>query len=144
MASVSVVINSSEIAALAKSQPVIAVMRRTAEQVRTAAVRRCPVDTGDLRSSIAVEAQFDGSMLVGSRLKYALFVHEGHGIIVPVRAKVLRWPNVNNRYTQTGGNRRFSGGATASYIYARKVGPVKGRPFLRDAAVEVLGPARVR
>lgn len=143
MAQVRVVWNSQEIGRLAESVPVIAIVRKTAENVRTAAVRRCPVDTGDLRGSIAVEMT-GNTARVGSRLRYAIFVHNGHGDIYPRRASILRWPNTNNRYKQTGGNRRYSGGKTASYIYARHVRPVAGRPFLLDAAKEVLGPANVR
>lgn len=147
MASAHVAVSSAEVARLASSDAALRILRRTAEDVRTAAVRRCPVDTGDLRASLAVEMVVGGARpvaRVGSRLAYALYVHEGHGVIVPRRSFFLRWPNVNNRYVQTGGNRRYSGGKTASYIYARRVGPVKGRPFLREGAADVLGPQNVR
>lgn len=144
MASAHIVLNSAEIARLATSTPVTIIVRQTAEQIRTASVRRCPVDTGDLRASIAVEMMGNGRARVGSRLRYAIFVHEGHGDIYPVRKTILRWPNTNNRYRQTGGNRRYSGGATASYVFARHVRPVKGRPFLVQGAQDVLGPANVR
>jgi hypothetical protein len=73
---------------------------------------------------------------VGTNVDYALYVHEGTGVevgkgyIVPVRARVLRWPAKNN----TGkGPRRYKAGATANYVYAKRSRGVMPRPFLRNA-----------
>jgi hypothetical protein len=90
--------------------------------------------TGTLAGSIVVEMfSQPGGMLgvrIGSRLKYAIFVHEGHGVIVPVRARVLRWPAIS----ATGRpRRRYQGGQTARYVFAKRVGPYPGRPFLAEA-----------
>jgi len=78
--------------------------------------------------------------VIGTNLEYGLFVHEGTGIygprrapIRPKRARWLRWPVKNNAYRLTGGNRRYQGGATARYAFAKKVKGVPPRPFLRQA-----------
>jgi hypothetical protein len=73
---------------------------------------------------------------VGTNVDYALYVHEGTGVeagrgyIVPVRARVLRWPAKNN---SGAGRRRYKAGATANYVYSKRSRGVKARPFLRDA-----------
>lgn len=104
----------------------------------------CPVDEGTLRASIeAVPMRGpDGLPMVqvGSRLKYAIYVHEGTGIygprgtpIRPVRASILRWPAKNNSGS---GRRRYRGGQTETWVYARQSSGSPARPFLRDALPE--------
>lgn len=112
-------------------------------RVRNAAVRLAPRDTGALAGSITMEVVSgpEGPVVrVGSNLPYARFVHDGTGIygprgvpIRPVRARMLAWPVVNNRYRQTGGSRRYKGGRTQRYAFAKQVRGVPPRPFLRDA-----------
>lgn len=115
-------------------------MRRGNAVVREAK-RLAPKDTGTLSRSIIAEMHVDRGLpvvYVGSSLPYALFVHEGTGIysktnpgyITPRRASVLRWPKTNNSGI---GRRRYRGGATAAYAYAKRVKGQPGRPFLRDA-----------
>jgi hypothetical protein len=119
--------------------PVWSDIQRRTNRVLNQARRNAPVDEGRLRASLAMEMRSqDGSPVgrVGSNLDYALYVHEGTGIeagrgyIVPVRGRVLRWPAKNN---SGAGARRYKGGATAAYVYAKRSRGVKARPFLRDA-----------
>jgi hypothetical protein len=58
------------------------VMRLT-RQIRNKAVLYCPVDTGNLRSSIVTAVQQDGMQvvgIVGTPVDYAVPVHEGYVI----------------------------------------------------------------
>lgn len=99
--------------------PVMADLRRRAERVRADAVRRCPVDTGNLRASISIDFVVEGSApvaRVGTTVRYARWVHDGRGPIVPVRARMLAWQRPRG-----------------TWHFARRVGPMRGRPFLRDA-----------
>lgn len=121
---------------------------RASNAVRNKARDLAPVNQGGLRGSIAVEMRDEGMPVgyVGSNLKYAVYVHEGTGIyakrnpkmIVPVRKRVLRWAGVNNSGS---GRRRYKGGSTAGYVFSTKSRGVRGRPFLRQALVAVLGKA---
>lgn len=123
------------------------------QQVKNAARAFAPVDQGGLRASIDYEIRREsggaGSTVssgpagyVGSGLKYAVYVHEGTGIyakknpkpITPKTKPFLAWPIKNNK-----GFRRFKGGKTANYAYAKKVKGVPGRPFLVKAVRYVFG-----
>lgn len=139
-ANVKVVWDRSEVQALLTS-PTGAVagdLLRRGNNVRNAALQNmrsmgvgAKVGTGTLARSIVVELTTSGGIMavrVGSRLPYALYVHEGHGVIRPVRARVLRWPA-----TGGGSPRRYKGGKTARYVFARQVRAVAGKPFLREA-----------
>lgn len=121
------------------SGPAAADLLRRGNNVRNRALQNMrsmgigqKVGTGHLAQSLVVELVTSGSQLavrIGSRLKYAIYVHEGHGVIVPRNAKALRWPAVSNG----GSPRRYKGGKTAGYVFAKRVRPVAGRPFLREA-----------
>ena len=137
----SVKIDQSALKALMASPqgPVWIDIQRRTNRVMNQARRNAPVDEGRLRASIAMEMRSqNGSPVgrVGTNVEYALYVHEGTGVeagrgyIVPVRARVLRWPAKNN---SGAGNRRYRGGATGNYVYAKRSRGVKARPFLRDA-----------
>ncbi|BBY78868.1 hypothetical protein H7I53_17900 [Mycolicibacterium pulveris] len=98
--------------------------RRTATLGRV----RVPVDTGRLGRSIGEgPTRFTGPRTVtGSthaRTEYAAAVHEGRRarVIRPVRAKALRF--------QVGGRTVFA--------QVVRQGPMKGRPFLRNAGMAV-------
>lgn len=121
--------------------PVWADIQMRGNRVLRQARRLAPVDQGTLKQSLTMEMRTVKGLpvaVVGSSLKYALYVHEGTGLyskkgrkyIRPVRAKVLRWPVKNNSGT---GNRRYSAGRTAGYVYAKKSRGFPGRPFLVDA-----------
>lgn len=133
--------NEGAIVALLK-QPGGAVVRdlmRRGNAVLRQARMNAPVDQGNLRGSLTAELVYiggDPAVRVGSNLSYAVYVHEGTGIygkgapIRPKSGKFLRWPAKN----QSGrGARRYRGGKTIQYVFAREVKGMKGRPFLRDA-----------
>lgn len=52
-------------------------MLKTGIKVQRLAKTRCPVDTGRLRASINVDLKPDNKVVVGTKVQYALFVHEG-------------------------------------------------------------------
>jgi len=122
------------------SGPIGSDLRRRGQRVLNAARRNCPVDEGRLRASLTmVIERVPGGLVarIGSNLKYARYVHDGTGIygprarpITPRNGRWLRWPVKNNSGV---GRRRYAGGATAAFMYARSVRGMRGRPFLRDA-----------
>lgn len=123
-------------------------LRKKANQVLNAARRNAPVDQGALRASLTVEFTSGpgGAPIarIGSNLPYAIFVHEGTGLygptgsrIRPKTSRVMVWPRKNNSGV---GARRYSGGKTAAYVFARSTRGMKGRPFLLDALNSVVGP----
>lgn len=100
-------------------------MQRIGSTTATVARLKAPVDTGRLRQSIQTDMISRPPRLtarVSAPVNYAVFVHEGHGLILPRRARILSW-------VQRGGRR----------VFARRVRPVAGRPFLTDAVREVTG-----
>jgi hypothetical protein len=133
--------NGSEIQTLLRSPSggVMLDLQRRANNILNAARIACPVDQGALRGSLHSEpVTIDGNpgYRIGSPLEYAIYVHEGTGVygkgapITPKSKTILRWPAKN----QSGeGNRRYEGGETAGYIFARSVQGMPGRPFLKDA-----------
>lgn len=126
--------------------PVWNELHRTGRQVLQRARVLCPVDQGQLRASLLMEMDTENGQpvaRVGTNVTYALFVHEGTGIygprrtpIRPVRARFLRWPIKNNTGS---GRRRYRGGATERYAYAKQVKGSPPRPFLRKALEAVTG-----
>jgi len=101
--------------------------------------------TGDLRRTIEATVAIERGIPVGTiaaNKEYAIYVHEGTGIygpknevIRPKQAKALQWPVIN-----TGkGRRRYKGGKTQAYNYAKFVKGQKGVPFLKMALERVLG-----
>lgn len=114
-------------------------LMRRGQRVQNAARRLCPVDEGRLRASISTEIRGSGQRLevrIGTNLKYGIYVEKGTGIYAgrgPIKAKgggLLRWPNKGG--TSSGG-RRYSGGKTASHVYARSVKGQRAQPFLEPA-----------
>ena len=91
------------------------------------AVSTCPVDKGRLRSAHTWEVRVDERGLVGVigvKVPYAKAVHDGTGIygprgtpIRPVRARVLV----------------FKPKGSATFVFARQVRGMRGRPWLRNA-----------
>jgi phage gpG-like protein len=112
-----------------------------ANRVLNAARRLVPVDEGRLRASLTVQyaTTTDGKPVarIGSNLPYAIFVHEGTGLygprqsrIYPKNGKFMVWPMKNNSGV---GTRRYSGGKTATHVFARSTKGMKGTPFLLNA-----------
>ncbi|OBC03372.1 hypothetical protein A5784_14160 [Mycobacterium sp. 852013-50091_SCH5140682] len=103
--------------------------RRVANQARA----DVPVDTGHLGQSIGEgQVRFTGPRTVAGSVhalaKYAAPVHEGRRarVIVPRRAQALRF-QIGNRI-----------------VFAKRVvqGPMKGRPFLRNAGLRIASRER--
>lgn len=127
--------------------PVWNELHRVGRQVLQRARVNTPVGTsGNLRASLTLEMDTENGepvARVGTNVKYALWVHEGTGEFgprkTPIRPrtkKYLRWPKINN----TGqGRRRYKGGQTAEYVYAKKVRGMPPRRFLTDALEAVTG-----
>lgn len=148
-----VVLRPQELQALLSSPqgPVFNEIRRRGNLVLNNAVRLVPVDEGRLKGSLTLEMSVEDGLpiaRVGSNLDYAIYVHEGTGLwsktrpgpIRPVNAKILRWPGKNN----TGkGRRRYKGGATANYVYARQSAGSPPRPFLTEALKAAGGIRRI-
>jgi HK97 gp10 family phage protein len=70
---------------------------QTGVDVQNEARRRCPVDTGRLRSSIVHRVESDArstAVTVGTNVKYAEAVENGTAphVIVPTNKKALYWP----------------------------------------------------
>lgn len=120
-------------------------------EVRNQARRRAPVDDGRLRSSIDYAITRRGnrvSVVVGSPLPYARYVHEGTGIygphgtpIVPVTAKALKFEVRGIRPGRRGPTRTPKGKGTI--VFAKSVKGMEGTPYLADALQAVL-PTKTR
>ena len=93
-------------------------MDRSVLAVEASAKRVVPVKTGNLRRSITHEVRATGGGMVGkvgTNVPYAERVEKGRGPVVATRAKVLRF-EINGQV-----------------IYRKRVGPAKGKPYLRPA-----------
>lgn len=135
MATFQVVINGSKLAEVERRAGEVD-LRRRGNRVLNAARRNVDVDTGRLRASLHMEiiqTPKGPVARIGSNLGYAMVRERGSGIyagkgpIRPRNASVLRWPATNNSGQ---GNRRYSGGKTSGYIFAREVKGQKGSRFL--------------
>lgn len=146
MANASVRVDQKQVRALllGPSGAVTLDLLKRGQRVQNKAMQLCPKDSSKLAGSIAYEVRGSGESMavrVGTNIEYAIWVHEGTGIyagkgyIYPRKGRYLRWPNTNNAYRTTGGNRRYKGGKTASFVFAKKVKGIKGRPFLKDALI---------
>ena len=141
MANVVIKLNPAELRTLLAGPdgPVVADLHRRANRVLNRARQLVPVDQGTLKASLHVQPlTVNGmpAMRIGSSLHYARYVHDGTGIYVgrgriyPRTARFLRWPAKN----QSGqGRRRYKGGSTQRYIYARSIKGMKGTPYLLNA-----------
>lgn len=82
-----------------KIQAVKDTVNESALNVQKGAKRRCPVDTGRLRSSITIQPYNGGfTMQVGTNVKYAPSVEFGTGprVIRAKRKKALYWPGASH------------------------------------------------
>jgi hypothetical protein len=99
-------------------------MYRRGQYVRSRALQLVGANTGRLRTSIFVDLVPHNGVIaarVGSIVAYAMWHHEGHGIIRPVRAKVLV----------------FS--IQGHWVFTKRVGPVEGTEYLRQALTAARG-----
>lgn len=130
---ISIRLNNREIDRLLKGDtgPVAKRLLRIGYKIEKGAKRRCPVDTGRLRSSIHTEESNTSSgaplVRVGTNVEYAIYIHDGTGVlgprgvpITPVSSSVLVW-------TDKKGNT----------VFAKSVRGMKPRPFLKNALDDV-------
>lgn len=106
--------------------------RRTVRQVRAEIVRRCPVDTGRLRSSWRTRHfSLSGTRLVStvySDVNYVNYVIRGRGPVVPVRRQFLRFR-----------------GRTGDWVFAKRVRGVPPNDFVQNGLMAGAGSThRVR
>lgn len=109
--------------------PVALDLTRKALRVQSGARRRCPVDTGRLRSSIRWTIERDAKGLyaeVGTEVEYAASVHNGH------KAFVISVPA--GAYAANRNTGFIVQGPTDLHIPA-----TQGKPFLRDALQDITG-----
>jgi phage gpG-like protein len=98
-------------------------MLRRGLRVYTQAKILCPVDTGRLRSSITLQVKTD-RIVIGTNVRYGLWVHEGTGIYGPRGARI--YP-VSGRYLV------FTPKGETRPVFARSVRGMPARPFLKKA-----------
>lgn len=104
-----------------------------------------PAKTGHLRRSVTFVVHVIGDTIVGvvgTNVQYGLWVNSGtglygpeHRLIVPVRAKALRFPEPGNPgFRLSGQQRQGKAGAGARWVYARSVKGIKPRKFFEKGA----------
>jgi hypothetical protein len=126
---VTVVLNDSEIRAVAQREAGKLVIATTVKILNRAKIL-CPVDTGNLRSSLQMKITRSGDLVAGAvftNVEYAKFVHAG------TRAHMIR-PR------RPGGVLAFpSPPRSRSIVFARSVRHpgTRARPFLAQAIEEV-------
>ncbi|MFE5789541.1 HK97 gp10 family phage protein [Rhodococcus erythropolis] len=131
------------------TQAAVRRMDTIGRQVVNHARSNCPVDSGQLRSSITHHVTVVGRsarLRVGSPLERARYIHEGTGIygpkktpIVPVSAKALKFPTPKFFGPLRPGASRSPGG----FVFAKSVKGIPPNPFLTDALKTVLGTTNV-
>lgn len=113
------------------------VYRRT-KKVEAEAKRLAPVDTGRLRSSITSEVRIYGRVIygrVGTRVRYARYVHNGTGIYGPRHAWIVPKKGKFLVFKPKGSVRRRNarGQFQSDKIFARRVRGTKPTYFLSRA-----------
>lgn len=126
MARVRIDINQAAVNGLVTNpqSPVYRHMVRVGATCSAVAKVNAPVDTGRLRQAIDFEMIPRPPVLIArilATVNYAAVVHQGHGVILPRRAKALHWRSRGRD------------------VFAARVGPVAGRPFLIGAVRTVTG-----
>lgn len=102
-------------------------MLKKAKQVERRAKRLVPVNHGLLRASITARVVYRGSLpigQVGTKVKYAIYVHEGTGIYGPRGTPIT--PKKSPFLV-------FKPKGSKNYIRVKSVKGMKATPFLRDA-----------
>lgn len=104
--------------------PVAKDLLRRGYRVESRAKQLCPVDQGQLRASISTQLEVErGSLqvVVGSSLKYAIFVHEGTRPHWPPKGALAGWARRHGMASEFPVRRAIARRGT------------RPRPFLRDA-----------
>lgn len=125
--------------------PVYQYVEAKAEAVAATARRLAQSASGTLRSSIAQTMYISGMNVfaqVGSRLPYAIFIHEGTGIYGPRHAMIYPLRGRYLVFTPSGSSGAWgqaSAGQNAApaggKVFARAVRGVPSNPFLYNALV---------
>lgn len=118
------VVNEAELNRLihSRSGPVGTFVDKFGKSVERRAKAKAPKDRGDLRKSIKVEPSSSPSglsLVVRASDHASLVIHQGHGVIRPVRAKHLRFQPKDLR--------------PRGYVITDRVRAVGGYPFLTSA-----------
>lgn len=121
-------INQAEVNRLLHSRtgPVGAHVEKFGRSTARIAKRIAPRDKGNLAASIKVEPSFSPSglsLIVSASDHAALVIHQGHGVIRPVRAPALRFQPKDLR-------------GSKGIVITQRVRAVGGYPFLTHAMVE--------
>jgi hypothetical protein len=129
------------------SGPVYRFVEEKAKAVQQSAKRYCPSASGALRNSIDIQMLISAMTvyaLVGSRLGYAIYVHEGtgiygprHAMIFPVKGKFLVFTPSGGSAGSWGQAGSGSGGAGGT-VFARSVKGIPSTPFLYQAMLAEL------
>lgn len=129
-----IVLNNAELNRLLKSRSggVGKAIFTKGKKVESEAKRRCPVDSGRLRSSISTEISLTNKgpvARVGTNVKYAVFVHEGTGVFGPRRTIIT--PK-RSRFLV------FRPKGAIKKVFAKRVRGMRGTPFLEEALNSVM------
>lgn len=119
-------------------------MHKAMLKVEGDARRFAPVKTGHLRRSIHYIVHVHGHQIVGevgTDVRYGEWVDKGtglygphHHVIVPVKARALRFPQPGNKsFTLAGRRRSGKAGEGAAYVIRRSVKGIKPRLFFERA-----------
>lgn len=102
------------------------------KKVERKAKRLVPVDHGVLRNSINTELIIRRGPVarIGTKTKYALYVHEGTGLYGP-KHMLIR--------PKHGKVMVFTSRKTKGLVFAQSTKGMKGTPYLRDALIAVVG-----
>lgn len=102
------------------------------KKVERKAKRLVPVDHGILRNSISTELIIRRGPVarIGTKMKYALVVHNGTGIYGPTGARI---------YPRHAKVLMFTSRKTGELVFAKSIKGMKGTPYLRDALIAVVG-----
>lgn len=129
------------------SGPVYQFVDTKAKAVSATARNLCPPGNGTLSGSIGYTMYVAGSMVyaqVGSRLPYAVYVHEGTGIygpkhtyITPVHGKYLVF-TPGGTSMGVAGEASGSTGSTGGTVFAKKVKGIPASLFLYRAMLQEL------
>lgn len=110
-------------ALIGPSGEVTRLVARTTRNVLTNAKLGAPVDTGFLRMNHRAGDPKISGMKVSQEIiadtEYALYVHEGHGVITPKNGKFLRFT--------------VGKGSNAQVVFAKSVRAQPPRPWLKNA-----------
>lgn len=120
-------LNQAEVQRILRGDGVERDLLRRGRRVQGVARRLVKVDKGRLRASITVELRYEVGkpvVQIGSRLRYAIMVHDGTGIYGPRGVPITPRRGQFLVFTPKGSNQ---------VVFARAVKGQRGVPYLRNA-----------